>query len=159
MNVQSSPFDNEYRLHRQNIEQKLSTSQSNTSRSDVLLLATAEVVSAYVSLNMVALDELPQLIETVQATLTGGAPKPRNHGQHPAVPIDQSVTDDIIYCLEDGRGMRSLARHLRKKYALTPNQYREKWNLPADYPMVAPSYSRKRSEIAKKSGLGKRARL
>jgi predicted transcriptional regulator len=128
------------------------------SSSDLLKL-TADIVAAHLSNNKVSAAELPQLIEQVHASLseTGGAPvgQPR---PSPAVPIKKSVTADYIVCLEDGKKLKMLKRHLKTSYDLTPEQYRERWGLPADYPMVAPNYAKKRSQLAKKIGLGKRGK-
>ena len=124
-----------------------------------LLDVTAQIVSAYVGRNEVKPDELPDLIKSVYETVTDlsaetaqrqAGPKPI-----PAIPVDESVTDDFIYSLEDGQPYKSLKRHLKAKYNMTPEEYREKWDLPQDYPMVAPAYARERSELAKKSGLGR----
>lgn len=123
----------------------------------VLALAT-QIVVAYLQQNAVPQAHVPQVIETVVRALNGL----RNGGggnagqRDPAVPIKRSVTDDYIICLEDGRKLRMLKRHLRTAYNLSPEQYRRKWGLPADYPMVAPSYARTRSNYAKEAGLGKR---
>jgi len=115
------------------------------------------LVSAYVSYNEVAADDLPDLMRAVHTTLedieTGGASRVTT--ETPAVPIEQSVTEDAIICLEDGLPFKSLKRHLRSKYDLTPEAYRQKWGLPADYPMVAPSYAKQRSALARESGLGR----
>lgn len=122
---------------------------------------TAEIVSAYVSNNMVAIDDLPDLIRTVQHTLKYLPEQeagPATAGQVPAVPIDQSITDSHLVCLEDGLHFKSLKRHLRTHHQLTPEQYRDRWGLSADYPMVAPDYSLRRSALARKSGLGKTRR-
>lgn len=125
-----------------------------------LLTLTSEIVSAHVSNNAVASTDLPSVIETVFSTLSGlgGAPAEPEVEQKPAVPIKKSVTDDYIVCLEDGKKMKMLKRHLKTAYDMTPEQYRAKWNLGPDYPMVAPSYARKRQELAKKIGLGRKPR-
>ena len=123
-----------------------------------LIEMTAEVVAAYVSKNHVRVAELPGLISTVHASLAGmgTAPvaEPETANLVPAVSIKKSVTDDYMVCLEDGRRFKSLKRHLQTAYGLSPEQYRAKWNLPRDYPMVAPGYARQRSELAKSIGLG-----
>lgn len=128
------------------------------SSSDLLKL-TADIVAAHVSNNKLPAADLPQLIAQVHASLsdTGGEPsgQPR---PSPAVPIKKSVTADYIVCLEDGKKLKMLKRHLKTSYDLTPGQYRERWGLPADYPMVAPNYVKKRSQLAKKIGLGKRGK-
>ena len=122
---------------------------------------TADIVAAYVGNNAVPSADLPALINDVHRALagavSGAADKPVVEAK-PAVPIRRSVTDEYIICLEDGKKFKSLKRHLRTHYNLTPEQYREKWNLPADYPMVAPEYAKARSALAKKMGLGQRRR-
>ena len=119
----------------------------------------ADIVSAYVSNNTVAAGELPSLIGQVYSALqhTAGA-APAAEPLNPAVPIRKSVMPDHIVCLEDGKKFKSLRRHLRTHYNLTPDEYRAKWGLPADYPMVAPNYAASRSELAKKMGLGQQRR-
>ena len=116
----------------------------------------SDIVSAYVSNNSIQSGELPSLIKDVHATLASLANGDlSSEAKKPAVPIKKSITDDFLICLEDGKKFKSLKRHLRSKYGLSPEEYREKWGLPFDYPMVAPSYARKRSELAKEMGLGK----
>jgi predicted transcriptional regulator len=128
---------------------------------DDLLQITSDIVSAHVSNNPVPLGELSGLIQTVYSTLTGlSAPAPEPEVElRPAVNPKKSVTDDYIVCLEDGKKLKMLKRHLATSYNLTPGQYRAKWNLPHDYPMVAPSYAKKRQELAKKIGLGRKPRV
>ena len=119
-------------------------------------LAT-DIVSAYVSNNSVASGELPTLIKDVFGALSrvsSGEPVAAAEAAKPAVPVKKSITPDYIVCLEDGKQFKSLKRHLRTQYGLSPEQYREKWNLPADYPMVAPNYAEARSKLAKQMGLG-----
>jgi predicted transcriptional regulator len=122
-----------------------------------LIEMVSDIVSAYVAHNPVPVGDLPRLIEKVHSVLTeietsGGADeKPE---LKPAVPIRRSVTDDHIVCLEDGKKFKSLKRHLRTRYDMSPDEYREKWGLPADYPMVAPNYAKQRSDLARKMGLG-----
>jgi predicted transcriptional regulator len=128
---------------------------------DDLLQITSDIVSAHVSSNSVPLGELPGLIQTVYSTLTGlsaQAPEPEVELK-PAVNPKRSVTDDYIVCLEDGKKLKMLKRHLATSYDMTPAEYRAKWGLPHDYPMVAPAYARKRQELAKKIGLGRKPRL
>jgi predicted transcriptional regulator len=118
---------------------------------------TANIVSAYASKNKLRADDLAQLIQDVFSALdraSTGRPAPAA-SQSPAVPIKQSVTRHYIVCLEDGRKLKTLKGHLRSAFDMTPEQYREKWQLPTDYPMVAPSYSKRRSTLAKELGLGK----
>ncbi|MGF1552859.1 MAG: MucR family transcriptional regulator [Paracoccaceae bacterium] len=123
-----------------------------------LLSLTSEIVAAHVSHNPVPTPELPQLIQNVFGTLsTLGQPAPEPEVElKPAVPIKKSVTPDHIVCLEDGKELKMLKRHLKTAYNMTPEEYRAKWNLPADYPMVAPNYAAKRQELAKKIGLGRK---
>ncbi len=126
-----------------------------------LIELATEIVSAYVAHNAVPASDVPVLMKTVHSALdrmqTGEAPEPVVEQQQPAVSIRKSVTDDYIVCLEDGRKFKSLKRHLQSAYGLTPDQYRAKWGLPREYPMVAPAYASKRSELARKIGLGRKA--
>ena len=129
------------------------------SPSNELVEMTADIVSAYVSNNSVVPADLPNLIDQTFIALKQAATKdsqPRNVELNPAVSIKKSVTPDHIICLEDGKKFKSLKRHLRTSYNLTPEEYREKWGLPYDYPMVAPNYAAQRSEMAKKIGLGRK---
>ncbi len=122
-----------------------------------LIDLTAEIVSAYVSNNTVASTDLSNLIGEVYGALqrtSGAVQEPEPEPLKPAVPIKKSVMPEYIICLEDGKKFKSLKRHLRTHYDMTPEEYREKWDLPADYPMVAPNYAAARSELAKKMGLG-----
>lgn len=131
----------------------------DASMKETLVELTAEIVSAYVSKNNVAGAELGQLIAEVHGALknsVNGATEPQSEAPRPAVPVRKSVTPDYIICLEDGKRFKSLKRHLRSHYDMTPEQYRERWGLPADYPMVAPSYTDARSALAKKMGLGRK---
>ena len=125
------------------------------SEDDILKLVT-EIVAAYVSKNPVAAHELPEIIRNVHATLGGfNGAEERALPRQPAVAVKKSVQDDYIVCLEDGKRLKMLKRYLRARYKLSPNEYRARWNLPPDYPMVAPNYAQKRSDFAKKIGLGK----
>jgi predicted transcriptional regulator len=122
-----------------------------------LIELVSDIVSAYVAHNPVPVAELPKLIERVHATLQeieGAPPAEAKPELKPAVPVRKSVTDDHIVCLEDGKKFKSLKRHLRTRYDMSPEEYREKWGLAADYPMVAPNYARQRSDLARKMGLG-----
>lgn len=124
-----------------------------------LVEKTTRIVEAFVASNQVEIKELPNLIGEVHAALAkiaSDAPAPERVAQKPAVDPRKSVMPDYIVCLEDGKEFKSLKRHLRTQYSLSPEEYREKWNLPHDYPMVAPNYARARSELAKKMGLGTR---
>jgi predicted transcriptional regulator len=125
-----------------------------------LLRMTAEVVAAFVRNNSISTGDLPTVIGTVHKTLAGldGEHSPEMEPQKPAVPVRRSVTPDYIVCLEDGKKLKMLKRHLRTTYDMTPDQYRAKWHLAPDYPMVAPSYAKRRSDFAKKIGLGHKAR-
>jgi predicted transcriptional regulator len=135
-------------------------SESGSSNAKRKLELTSRIVAAYISRNAVPAGELPDLIQQTFSSLSGTFPRHPSElaveEQRPAVPIKQSVTVDFIICLEDGEKFKSLRRHVMAKYGLTPEQYREKWGLPADYPMVAPNYARQRSELARASGLGKK---
>jgi predicted transcriptional regulator len=125
---------------------------------DEILKQVTEIVAAYVSKNEVAAADLPALIKSVHATLGGiGGGETSLPGKAPAVPVKKSVTPDFIICLEDGKKLKMLKRYLRARYGLTPDAYRAKWNLPADYPMTAPNYAARRSDFAKQIGLGKPA--
>ena len=118
----------------------------------------AGIVSAYVSNNPVPAADLPGLIRDIHGALTRLSANPGDaapEAARPAVSLKKSVGQDFIVCLEDGLKFKSLKRHLRTKYSMTPEQYREKWGLPADYPMVSPSYARARSRLAKQMGLGR----
>jgi predicted transcriptional regulator len=122
---------------------------------------TTTIVSAYVSNNPMPASELPALISQIHAALlrvsTGRAELPLEPAK-PAVPVKKSMTADYLICLEDGKRFKSLKRHLRTQYGMTPEQYRDKWGLPPDYPMVAPNYAVARSQLAKKMGLGQQRR-
>lgn len=131
--------------------------ENGSPASSPLMEMVAEIVSAYVANNPVQAGDLPKLIENVHAALldvdqaTSAVDRP---GLKPAVPIKKSITDDHIVCLEDGKKFKSLKRHLRTRYDMSPEEYREKWGLPRDYPMVAPNYAKQRSALARKMGLG-----
>jgi predicted transcriptional regulator len=129
-----------------------------------LLELTAQIVAAHVSNKSVALPDVPSLIEQVHRTLSGlgnapAAPAPVAERPQPAVPVKKSVTDEFLVCLEDGKKLKMLKRHLKTAYDMTPEQYRERWGLPSDYPMVAPNYAKHRSSLAKKIGLGTKPRI
>jgi predicted transcriptional regulator len=122
---------------------------------------TANIVSAYVSNNTTPASELPALISQIHGALvrlSGGQAEAAPEPTKPAVPVKKSMTSDYLVCLEDGKKFKSLKRHLRTQYNMTPEQYREKWGLPPDYPMVAPNYAVARSQLAKKMGLGQQRR-
>lgn len=132
---------------------------SGPESKDSLLHLTTQIVSAHVGKNDVALADLSTLIRNIYSTLAtlGEAPQVADRPQ-PAIAVKKSVTPEYIICLEDGKKLKMLKRHLKTAYDMTPEEYREKWGLPADYPMVAPNYARHRSSLAKKIGLGTRAR-
>jgi predicted transcriptional regulator len=122
---------------------------------------TAEIVSAYVSNNSVPATELSALINQVHSALTrvsGGQRELPSEPLKPAIPVKKSIAPDYLVCLEDGKKFKSLKRHLRTQYKMTPEQYREKWGLGPDYPMVAPNYAAARSQLAKQMGLGQQRR-
>lgn len=128
-------------------------------QNDEIVSLAADIVSAYVSNNPVPPAELPNLIASVHRSLTGlgnGPAVEQAEQQRPAVPIKKSVQNDHIVCLEDGKKFKSLKRHLGVHFNLTPDEYRAKWNLPADYPMVAPAYAAARSALARTMGLGRK---
>jgi predicted transcriptional regulator len=130
-----------------------------TEKNDTQIELTAEVVSAYVSNNPIPASDLPKLIADVYTALglvNGAAPAEVSEAQKPAVPIKKSVTPDYIVSLEDGTKFKSLKRPLMARYGMTPDEYRTKWNLPRDYPMVAPNYAAARSALAKTMGLGRK---
>jgi predicted transcriptional regulator len=131
----------------------------DTSLSPDVLALTAQIVSAHVSNNSVTPDALPSLIQDVYRTLSGvGRETPVAEKPQPAVPVKKSVFADHIVCLEDGKKLKMLKRHLKTAYDMTPDQYRERWGLPPEYPMVAPNYASHRSSLAKKIGLGTKPR-
>ncbi len=135
---------------------------SDQLRADVpdnaLLRMTADIVSAYVSKNVLPAQQIPDVINTVYSSLTSLNGQPReiqSEPLKPSVPIRKSVTPEYIVCLEDGKKLKMLKRHLRSTYNMSPDEYRARWGLPADYPMVAPNYAAQRSEFAKRIGLGR----
>lgn len=126
--------------------------------ADDIMQMTTEIVSSFVANNPLPSDSLPDLIISVHKTmvsLTSPEPDRSVERPKPAVPISRSITDDHIICLEDGKKLKMLKRYLRSHYGMTPEEYRKRWGLPADYPMVAPSYTKKRSDFAKQIGLGR----
>jgi predicted transcriptional regulator len=129
-------------------------------KSEVIEM-TADIVSAYVGNNSVSAADLPVLIQSVHRALAGissGVDAAEPAPKEPAVPVKRSITPDYLICLEDGRKFKSLKRHLRTKYNMSPEDYRAKWSLPKDYPMVAPNYAKARSDLAKQMGLGQGGR-
>lgn len=129
-------------------------------QDDRILELTAEIVSAHVANNSVAMADLPNLIKEVHATLASinDEPEVEEEVLQPAVPIKKSIQPDFIICLEDGKKLKMLKRHLKTAYDMTPDEYRQRWGLPSDYPMVAPNYAKQRSELAKTIGLGNRGK-
>jgi len=131
--------------------------ESRDGLGEMLGLA-ADIIAAYVSRNPVPVAELPNVMKSVHGTLAGLTGTGKDQGatnQRPAVPIKKSITPDYLICLEDGAKLKMLKRYLRSRYKLSPDDYRKKWGLPRDYPMVAPNYSARRSEFAKRIGLGR----
>ena len=134
---------------------------SETTGNGNYIQLTAEIVSAYVSNNTVQAGDIPNLINQVHAALTrvsGGSGDSAIEPLKPAISVKKSITPEHLVCLEDGKKFKSLRRHLRTQYNMTPEQYRDKWGLPADYPMVAPNYAAARSQLAKQMGLGQQRR-
>ena len=121
-----------------------------------VLDVTSDLIAAFVSNNPIRAEDLPDLMLSVHSSLTElGKPEQKPERLEPAVPVKKSITDDYIICLEDGQKLKMLKRYLRTRYNLSPEEYRQRWGLPGDYPMVAPEYARPRSEFAKEIGLGK----
>lgn len=135
--------------------------EENAAASAGLIALTTDIVSAYVSNNSVPISDLPRLITDIHAAIAGlgiaAKANPSEEKPVPAISIRKSVTPDFLICLEDGKKFKSLKRHLATHFDLSPDEYRQKWNLPSDYPMVAPNYSAARSALAKSSGLGRKA--
>lgn len=133
----------------------MDTIESDT--NEMLITLTADIVTAHVANNNVEVDTLPSLIENVYGALAGlGADEEVEARPEPAVSVRASVKNEHIICLEDGKKMKMLKRHLMTDHGMTPDEYRARWNLPADYPMVAPAYAEKRRQLAKKIGLGRK---
>jgi len=134
---------------------------SDTTSPTQFIALTADIVSAYVSNNTVPASDIPNLINQVHLALlrvSGGQNETQPEPLKPAISVKKSITPEYIVCLEDGKKFKSLKRHLRTQYNMTPEQYREKWQLPTDYPMVAPNYAAARSQLAKQMGLGQQRR-
>ncbi|HEX3535276.1 MAG TPA: MucR family transcriptional regulator [Stellaceae bacterium] len=133
---------------------------NDNEQTNDLLTLTTEIVAAHVSNNTVAVGDLPQLITQVYSSLAniGSGPAAPAERPQPVVNVKKSIQPDYIVCLEDGKRLKMLKRHLKTAYDMSPEQYRERWGLPPDYPMVAPNYARQRSRLAKEIGLGTRAR-
>jgi predicted transcriptional regulator len=138
----------------------LQDQNAELSNEDLLRLS-AEIVAAYVSQNSVPAANIPDLVRSVHGAVTGlgsAQPAKSTEKQKPAVPISRSVQDDFIVCLEDGKRLKMLKRYLRSRYDMSPEEYRRKWGLAPDYPMVAPAYAARRSDFAKQIGLGRGVR-
>ena len=139
----------------------MSDANEDHTNDNELLRMTAKIVASYVGNNSLSADQVSEIIRIVSSALKqleqgeNGADKAAGK---PAVPIRRSITPDYIICLEDGRKLKMLKRHLRTTFSMTPDEYRARWGLPADYPMVAPNYAKRRSEFAKKIGLGQKRR-
>ncbi len=140
---------------------RIGGAEADMDEQSELLEITASVVAAFVGGNTIAASDVPAVIRSVHsalAALGGDEDETASVGKEPAVPVRRSITPDYLVCLEDGRKFKSLKRHLRTKYDLSPEQYRAKWDLAKDYPMVAPNYAKARSELAKQMGLGQGGR-
>ena len=138
---------------------RMSTQEENQQKNAETLRLAVDIVSAYVGNNSVPANQVPEVINSVYASLAsidGAAGNAEYAALKPAVPIRRSITPDYLVCLEDGKKLKMLKRHLRAVYGLSPEEYRAKWNLPADYPMVAPNYAKQRSNFAKQIGLGRK---
>ncbi len=139
----------------------MSEEGSRTAAQSEILQMAVDIVAAYVSNNLVPAAQVPEVINTVfnsLNTLGGRGANGTGEPPKPAISVRRSVTPDYIVCLEDGKKLKMLKRHLKTRYNMTPEEYRERWALPADYPMVAPRYAQQRSELAKKIGLGTKRR-
>lgn len=134
--------------------------EDNSAQGEMLITLTSDIVAAHVSNNSVAVSDIPLLIQNVHSALSGlsAAPVVPEAKLEPAVSVRSSVKPDYIVCLEDGKKLKMLKRHLMTHYNMTPDDYRTKWSLPADYPMVAPNYAEQRRTLAKKIGLGTKRR-
>lgn len=131
---------------------------SESQNKNDLLKSVSEIVASYVSNHSVAVDDIPEIVSMVYQSLSdlgSNAPAFLADRPQPAVPINRSITEDYLICLEDGKKLKMLKRHLKTAYGMSPDEYRERWGLPRDYPMVAPSYAQKRSRLAKDIGLGR----
>jgi predicted transcriptional regulator len=156
MALSRAVFSKDISVHRKESSGPMSDAPSNN-----YIELAADIVSAYVSNNSVPASDLPSLINDVHSALlrvTSGAAPVITEAPKPAVPVKKSITNDYIICLEDGKQFKSLKRHLRTQYNMSPEDYREKWGLGADYPMVAPNYAKARSHLAKQMGLGQQRR-
>jgi predicted transcriptional regulator len=138
---------------------RMSSQEENQQKNAETLRMTVDIVSAYVGNNSVPANQVPEVINSVYASLAAidsSANSGENSTVKPAVPVRRSITPDYIVCLEDGKKLKMLKRHLRAAFGLSPEEYRAKWNLPTDYPMVAPNYAKQRSNFAKQIGLGRK---
>ena len=135
--------------------------QTSTVDQEEILRMTTDIVASFLTHNSIPSENVPEMIKSIYSTMRSLSSKEEEKAetkQKPAVPVSKSVQDDYIVCLEDGKKLKMLKRHLKTAYNLTPEEYRERWGLPADYPMVAPSYAKHRSNLAKKIGLGTKPR-
>jgi predicted transcriptional regulator len=151
----------DFRIRLRTQKNKTTTGKTTMDDQSDLIEMTAGIVSAYVGNNIVTTADLPALIHQVHRALAAvgsAAEAEAAPPKEPAVPVKRSIAPDHLVCLEDGRKFKSLKRHLRTKYNMSPEEYRAKWNLPKDYPMVAPNYAKARSELAKQMGLGQGGR-
>lgn len=142
------------------MEEMSGTSDAHGPKSDELIKFVSEIVAAYVGNNPTPISELPGMIKSIHATLgslSGRGASEIATTQKPAIAVKRSVTPEYIVCLEDGKKLKMLKRYLRSRYGMSPEEYRSKWGLPADYPIVAPNYAAQRSEFAKRIGLGRSA--
>ena len=154
--------EEDHRLQRPPMKPVSETTMTDVDSTNATLIElTADIASAYVSNNTVSAGEIPSLINQVHSALmrvSAGQSDAQPEPLKPAVSVKKSITPDYLVCLEDGKEFKSLKRHLRTQYNMTPEAYREKWGLPADYPMVAPNYAAARSQLAKQMGLGQQRR-
>jgi predicted transcriptional regulator len=143
-------------------EQNLNAFANNTLSNTELVEITAEISTAYISRNSISIDQIPELLQSIYQVLNSlqqsePVVEAKVEAQKPFVSIKKSITDDYLICLEDGKQLKMLKRHLRTAYGMTPEDYRAKWSLPADYPMVAKNYAERRSHFARQIGLGRTA--
>lgn len=157
------PSHYNFQSNDKNTSKPPNTGRRSDSQKDSLITQTVQIVSSYLSQNQIDYAEIPKIIRQVHGALIdlsviNEIDSPPKFSHPPAVPIDESIQDDYLICLEDGKRLKMLKRHLKTAYNMTPDDYRKKWNLPADYPMVAPNYAQRRSKLAKDIGLGTKPR-
>ena len=154
MNISQNCLNENYLPPRINMTEK---TQEEGALNEMLIALTSDIVAAHVANNSVAVSDLPLIITNVHGALSGLSQKTAKQAlPEPAVPIKSSIKPDYIVCLEDGKKLKMLKRHLMTHYGMTPDEYRAKWSLPRNYPMVAPNYAQKRRELAKAIGLGRK---